>query len=160
MRYIYKDTKAGTLLFVGNNQAVHGIYWKVFKDTPKPQADWVEDEAPFTEAIRQIEEYLNGTRETFHFPYKLEGTVFQKSVWQELLRIPFGKSSTYLHIAESIHNPKAVRAVGTAVGHNPMSIIVPCHRVLGVAGKLCGYAGGLEAKRFLLDQEHIAYSNN
>lgn len=160
MYYVYKDTKAGTLLFVGIEQTVYGIYWKVFKDTPTPQSSWIEDEAPFKVAIQQIDEYLEGTRETLDFPYELKGTEFQKNVWRELLTIPFGKSSTYQDIAAAIHNPKAVRAVGTAVGHNPLSIIVPCHRVLGVTGKLCGYAGGLDAKRVLLDREHIAYSNN
>jgi len=160
MYYTYLDTRAGTLLFIGDNRTIHGIYWKVFKGTPLPQTDWTEGEAPFNVAIQQINEYLEGKRELFDFSYELKGTEFQKSVWRELLAIPFGKSTTYQQIAMAINNPKAVRAVGTAVGHNPLSIVVPCHRVLGVTGKLCGYAGGLDAKRTLLDREYIAYSNN
>ncbi len=150
----------GALLFFGSKHTIYGVYWKVFKAAPIPRSNWIEDDTPFKLAIQQINEYLDGMRETFDFPYELRGTEFQKSVWLELLHIPFGKSSTYQHIATVINKPRAVRAVATAVGHNPISIVVPCHRVLGSTGKLCGYAGGLEAKRVLLNHEHVPYSNN
>lgn len=101
----------------------------------------------------QITEYLSGKRKSFSLPLKPEGTSFQKSVWNELLKIPYGTTTTYASIATAIGNPKACRAVGRAVGANPIFIIVPCHRVIGSSGKLTGFAYGLDVKRTLLDRE-------
>lgn len=102
----------------------------------------------------QIIEYLAGQRKIFNFNYKLEGTDFQKKVWQKLCEIPYGQTKTYSQIAEEIKNPKAVRAVGMANNKNPLCIVVPCHRVIGKNGKLIGYAGGIDMKKSLLDIEH------
>lgn len=101
----------------------------------------------------QIKEYLDGNRKTFEFKYELCGTNFQKKVWNALCNIPYGETRSYKQIAEAIDNPKAVRAVGMANNKNPVIIVVPCHRVIGANGKLVGYGGGLEMKKFLLDIE-------
>lgn len=111
-------------------------------------------ETPFMkEAVKELEEYFKGTRKTFTLPLSLEGTPFQKKVWQVLMTIPYGKTMTYKQVAEAIGNPKACRAVGLANNRNPIPIIVPCHRVIGSNGKLVGYAGGLHIKEKLLEME-------
>ena len=105
------------------------------------------------ETYRQLTEYFEGNRKTFDIPLKLEGTDFQKSVWHALMKIPYGKTVSYLEIAETIGNPKASRAVGMANNKNKIPIIIPCHRVIGTNGSLTGYAGGLEIKKKLLELE-------
>ena len=104
-------------------------------------------------AIRQLEEYLAGDRRAFDVPIALQGTDFQKQVWQQLLTVPFGQTASYRDIATAIGNPQAVRAVGAANGQNPISIIVPCHRIVGSDGSLVGYGGGLWRKEWLLKHE-------
>ena len=106
---------------------------------------------------KQIEEYLLGNRKKFTVPIKLKGTEFQKKVWNALLEIPYGKTMSYKQIAEKIGNPKACRAVGMANHNNPITIIVPCHRVIGNNRKLVGYAGGVEVKQKLLEIESNKY---
>ncbi len=101
----------------------------------------------------QLCEYLEGKRKTFDIPYKLEGTEFQKKVWHALCDIPYGQVRSYKDIAIAVGNPQACRAVGMANNKNPMTVIVPCHRVIGASGKLVGYAGGLEMKQYLLAME-------
>ncbi len=103
--------------------------------------------------VSQLDEYFNGTRKEFSFKLDLQGTVFQKRVWQELLKIPFGKTVSYLDIALALGNRKSIRAVGGANGSNPLCIIVPCHRVIGTNGSLIGYGGGLWRKEWLLNFE-------
>ncbi|HOE94052.1 MAG TPA: methylated-DNA--[protein]-cysteine S-methyltransferase [Candidatus Cryptobacteroides sp.] len=103
--------------------------------------------------IKQLEEYFDGRRKTFDIPLNLVGTEFQKTVWKQLLHIPYAKTESYAAIAKAIGRPSAVRAVAGAIGANPISIIVPCHRVIGSDGSLIGYAGGLEAKKYLLTIE-------
>ena len=105
------------------------------------------------DAVRQLDEYFAGNRKIFDIPLYLEGSPFQLKVWEALQAIPYGEVVTYKDIADSIGNPKAVRAVGMANHHNPIAIIVPCHRVIGAGGKLVGYAGGLNIKQYLLDLE-------
>lgn len=104
-------------------------------------------------AAAELDEYFAGRRREFSVPVVLAGTAFQRQVWEELLKIPYGETATYADIAVRIGNPKAVRAVATAIGANPISIFVPCHRVVGSDGTLTGYAGGLPAKRYLLTLE-------
>ena len=101
----------------------------------------------------EVMEYLNGKRKTFDIKYEINGTEFQKKVWKELAKIPYGETRTYKEIAVAVGNPKASRAVGMANNKNPIAIIVPCHRVIGSDGKLVGYAGGLDMKRALLTLE-------
>lgn len=107
------------------------------------------------QCIKQLAEYFNQKRTTFDLPLDQQGTPFQKQTWTALLDIPFGKTATYRDIAIAVKNPKAVRAVGAANGKNPISIIVPCHRIIGSNGKLTGYAGGLERKEWLLKFEGV-----
>ncbi len=102
---------------------------------------------------KEITEYLEGNRKEFSFPYQLKGTEFQKKVWNELCRIPYGETRSYKDIAIAIGNPKAVRAVGMANNRNPMMLVVPCHRVIGSNGKMVGYAGGISMKESLLALE-------
>ena len=157
MHYTVKDTPAGTLLFISDGETITGIHWVVFKRAPQIQPDWIENKEIFNEAITQFDDYFAGKRTNFTFTYNLQGTEFQKAVWKELESIPYGKSSSYKAIATAIGRPKAVRAVGTAVGSNPLSIIVPCHRVLTSTATLGGYAGGIESKKCLLQIENIAF---
>lgn len=108
----------------------------------------------FTDQVfSQVMEYLEGKRKTFDFAYRLEGTEFEKKVWEALCRIPYGETRTYKEIAAEIGNPRASRAVGMANNKNPVTIAVPCHRVVGSDGKLVGYAGGLAMKQALLEME-------
>jgi methylated-DNA-[protein]-cysteine S-methyltransferase len=119
-------------------------------------------EARFFEAVedthnllvaKQLSEYFEGGRKTFDLVFDFEGTPFQQRVWQELLKIPFGKTRSYMDVSRALGDPKAIRAVGTANGSNKIGIIVPCHRVIGSDGSLTGYAGGLHRKKWLLDFE-------
>lgn len=105
------------------------------------------------EAKKQMQEYFAGKREQFSLPLQTKGTAFQESVWQELQKIPYGTSISYCELAQRIGNPKAARAVGMANHHNPIGIIIPCHRVIGKNGKLIGYAGGMDKKEYLLEFE-------
>ena len=110
--------------------------------------------SPFSDLVaRQLEEYFDGNRQEFTFPIRPEGTDFQKTVWEELRRIPYGQTRTYGQIAAAVEKPKAAQAVGMACGKNPVWIAVPCHRVIGKNDTLTGYAGGLELKQKLLDIE-------
>lgn len=113
-----------------------------------------DSKTEFTDKVfYQIKEYIKGKRKTFDFPYLLRGTEFQKKVWEELLKIPYGETKTYKEIANLIGNPNASRAVGKANNKNPLMILIPCHRVIGTDGKLTCYARGLEIKKYLLDLE-------
>lgn len=107
------------------------------------------------ECIKQIDEYFRGQRKSFNLKINPDGTEFQKRVWKELLKIPYGKIKSYSGIAKGIKNEKAVRAVGQAIGRNPIAIVVPCHRVIGSDGSLTGYASGLWRKKWLLDHEGV-----
>ncbi len=105
------------------------------------------------DAKRQLDEYFAGNRKIFNIPIGLGGTAFQQKVWMAVNEIPFGETTTYLKISQKLGNPAAIRAVGAAIGANPILIILPCHRIIGTNGQLTGYAGGLDKKRFLLDLE-------
>ena len=112
------------------------------------------DDIPlFREARRQLDEYFEGQRQSFHLPLCPEGTEFQKKVWQVLCRIPYGQLISYRELAARVGSPRAFQAVGQANGHNPLPILIPCHRVIAADGTLGGYSGGLERKRFLLHLE-------
>lgn len=117
--------------------------------------DLVEDAEKLTPYIQQFHEYFEGTRSHFDLPFFYQGTPFQESIWQALQNIPYGETCSYSDIAQRINNPKAVRAVGGAIGSNPIMIVVPCHRVLGKDGSLTGFSGGLELKKLLLKIEGI-----
>lgn len=106
------------------------------------------------ECIQQLDEYFKGTRTTFNLKLNPQGTSFQKKVWKELLNVPFGKTRTYLEQTKKIGDPKAIRAVASANGKNPIWILIPCHRIIGTNGSLTGYAGGLWRKKWLLEHEN------
>jgi methylated-DNA-[protein]-cysteine S-methyltransferase len=154
--YTFSDTPAGTLLLIGDGTTLTGLHWEVFKRRPAVGPTWTEDAAAFSTVLQQLSEYFAGSRQAFDFPYQMKGTDFQMSVWKELEKIPYGERSSYQAIATAIGKPKATRAVGTAVGSNPMSIVVPCHRVLTSSGALGGFAGGLPSKVMLLAREETA----
>jgi methylated-DNA-[protein]-cysteine S-methyltransferase len=117
-------------------------------------AEFVEhDDEILEKTRRQLDEYLQGRRREFDIPVLMVGTDFQKSVWNALMKVPYGDTSTYLQLAKDVDNERAVRAVGNANAANPISIIVPCHRVIGSDGELVGYGGGLSVKRRLLELE-------
>lgn len=118
-------------------------------------SEYIKDPCPIIkETINQLTEYFKEERTEFSIPLLLVGTEFQQSVWQSLLTIPYGKTDTYLGLSKKLNNEKAIRAVGTANGANSISILVPCHRIIGSDGNLVGYAGGLEAKKRLLTLEN------
>lgn len=118
-----------------------------------PDAECVEGFAPNQDAIRQLVEFLEAKRAVFDLELDMRGTGFQVSVWSALRDIPYGETRTYAEMAEAVGRPSAIRAVGTANGANPLSLVVPCHRVINTGGKLGGYAGGLDVKRRLLAME-------
>lgn len=147
------DSPIGQLLATSDGENLTGIYMENHSGGPQIAADWQHEPRHFEAVKNQLDDYFAGTRTEFDLPLKLEGTPFQKSVWDELLAIPFGGTTTYGTLARKLGDKNASRAVGTAVGRNPISIIVPCHRVLGAGGAITGYAGGLDRKRTLLDLE-------
>lgn len=156
-RYFYKTipSPVGLLTLVANDHGLAAVLWE--NDDPKRVrlSPLHEDtkHPVLVEAERQLKDYFAGKREKFELQLDFNGTEFQRQVWQALLTIPFGETRSYAQIAEQIGNPNAVRAVGAANGKNPISIIAPCHRVIGSNGKLTGFAGGMEAKAFLLKLE-------
>lgn len=157
LSYMYLASPVGQLKLVANEQALVAVLWE--NENPKRVrlAELLEEaqHPVLLETARQLNEYFAGQRRQFDLLLDFEGTDFQQKVWQALLSIPFGETRSYKQIAEQIGNPKAVRAVGAANGKNPISIIAPCHRVIGASGKLVGFAGGLENKDILLKIERI-----
>ena len=147
--FSYLDSPLGRLVLTTEGPLITGLYLPNHRGHLQPNATWQECEPP-TAACEQMAEYFAGGRRQFDLPLKLAGTPFQQRVWQELVRIPFGVTISYAELARRIGRPTASRAVGHANSRNPISIIVPCHRVIGVSGKLTGYAGGLDKKRWLL----------
>ena len=148
--YTTMDSPIGELTLTGDGSALTGLY---MERREGPGVDWVRDDASFREARRQMEAYFAGELTAFELPLAPSGTPFQEKVWLALRTIPYGKTASYRDIAIQVGNPTAVRAVGAANGRNPISIIVPCHRVIGANGSLTGYGGGMERKRWLLDLE-------
>ncbi|MDR2756196.1 MAG: methylated-DNA--[protein]-cysteine S-methyltransferase [Planctomycetaceae bacterium] len=148
----YFETSIGRLGLVENGEAVTNIFFRSEKAPPNTK----EHLTPLLRrAVRQIKEYLNGQRTVFDLPLKPEGTDFQLAVWKALQTIPYGETMSYRDIAEQIGNPKACRAVGMANHRNPITIIIPCHRVIGTDGSLTGYGGGLKLKQQLLNLEKL-----
>ena len=147
------DSKIGPLYLVASEKALHGVFWKkqiAGHEEEKSQASAVLDKTE-----KQITEYLTGQRKEFDMPLELEGTEFQRKVWAELQKIPYGQTRSYKDIAKSLKDANASRAVGTANGRNPISLIVPCHRVISSDGTMGGYAGGLPIKKMLLSLEKL-----
>ncbi len=145
----------GELILLSDNTSKRlAALWIVGeKHAPAADADWQRDDSALLQVRRQLSEYFSGKRLTFDVPLSPIGTPFQLLAWQALQTIPYGTTMTYGQQAAAIGKPAACRAIGLANGRNPISIIVPCHRVIGASGALTGYGGGLAAKRWLLDHE-------
>ncbi|MBU1344585.1 MAG: methylated-DNA--[protein]-cysteine S-methyltransferase [Proteobacteria bacterium] len=152
MKYCYFDSPLGQLLLTGNT-LLESLHFPKGKTRVEPEEDWVYTEDIFKKALVQLDAYFKGERTIFDIDLKLDGTLFQKKVWQQLVGIPYGQTISYGELAKRIGNPCASRAVGMANGKNPISIIVPCHRVIGKNGSLTGFGGGLEVKKNLLELE-------
>lgn len=149
------ESPVGKLKLVASDQGLVGILWEKDRPGRVRLSELVENEQHpvLVETERQLGEYFAGKRTTFSVALDMRGTRFQKDVWEALLAIPFGETRSYGQLAKQLGNPRATRAVGAANGRNPLSIIVPCHRVIGSSGKLTGFAGGLDAKAHLLSLE-------
>lgn len=145
------NSKIGSLYLVASDKAIYGVFWDD-EHHPKEKAGSAQSKI-LDRAEKQITEYLEGRRKIFDLPLELDGTPFQQRVWAELRKIPYGETRSYKQIATALKDPNACRAVGTANGRNPISLIVPCHRVINAGGKLGGYAGGLSIKERLLELE-------
>ena len=147
------ETPLGELTLVGDGEALTGLYMHDQRHRPPLDPAAVRDDAALAAAREQVAEYLTGERTGFDLPLRPHGSDFQRLVWNALLQIPYGETVSYGELARRIGRPAASRAVGLANGRNPTSIVVPCHRVVGAAGSLTGYGGGLDRKRALLDLE-------
>ena len=151
--YCVIESPVGRLLLAGNAQALTHVSFQDGRRPTKPDTQWTYSETPFHKSIQQLNEYFSGKRKTFTIKLAPEGTPFQRKVWDALQTIPYGRTLSYGQIANAIGKPQAVRAVGAANGQNPLSIVIPCHRVIGSNGKLVGFGGGLSIKEALLSHE-------
>lgn len=157
--YVHRhDSPLGLLTLLSDGTSITGLYMPSHKGEPH-DASWMVGASPFTRLIEQLDQYFRGERQDFDVAVSAPGTPFQQRVWATLRTIPYGQTCSYRDIAEQIGSPKAMRAVGLANGRNPVSIIVPCHRVVGANGSLTGYGGGLHNKQLLLDLERRTAGN-
>lgn len=150
------ESPLGNLTLVAADEMLCAVYMTDQRYRPDDATFGRESPETFGRVRAQLAEYFVGEREVFDLPMTLEGTAFQREVWQALRGIPYGQTSSYGDLAARLGRPNAARAVGLANGRNPLSIIVPCHRLVGADGSLTGYGGGLARKRYLLDLERGA----
>ena len=150
------ESPVGDLLLIGDGERLRGLHMQAGRRPGYVPASSQTAREPFAAAREQLGEYFAGERTDFDLPLAPVGTPFQEDVWSALREIPYGRTASYGELAEWIGRPSASRAVGMANGRNPISIVVPCHRVIGASGDLTGYAGGIERKRFLLELERGA----
>ncbi len=159
-RHAFAPTSIGDLQLVAEDDAVVGVYFPGHWYPPKDSAigELVDDASDplLRRAATQLREYLAGTRSAFDVPMRTAGDEFSEKVWRILTEIPYGETTTYGAIAERLGDKRLAQRVGQCVGHNPLSILIPCHRVVGADGSLTGFAGGLERKRTLLELEEPA----
>ena len=152
--YHYYESPIGKLVIVHNDRGITNLYLAhllQIENAIQEETDLIK------EAVKQLDEYFNGLRQSFDLPLAPAGTHFQQKVWQTLRNIPCGKTYSYKQIAEQIGNSKASRAIGMANNKNPILLLIPCHRVIGGNGKLVGFAAGLEMKKYLLTLEGTSY---
>lgn len=156
MSHFFKvmSSPLGNLKLVANEKHLVAVLWE--NQSGYEAAENVSAHPVLEQATKQLAEYFAGKRTQFKIPLEMQGTTFQKKVWQGLTRIPHGETRSYSQLASDIGSPRAFRAVGVANSQNPLSIVVPCHRVIGANGSLTGFAGGLDAKSFLLNLEKTA----
>ena len=147
----FYQTKIGKVGIVDNGQSIIEVYYANGLNLSETD---IKETLLIKETAKQLKEYLDGQRRAFDLPLEVKGTDFQKRVWKTLESIPYGKTWSYKDVAQAIGSPKAYRAVGLANNKNPISIIIPCHRVIGANGKLVGYGGGLAIKKHLLELEN------
>jgi methylated-DNA-[protein]-cysteine S-methyltransferase len=147
------ETPIGGLLLVGDERQLRQIGLQGGTHPTPIGHDWIESEQPFGAVIEQLQQYFAGTRTAFELSLAPQGTDFQRAVWRELQRIPYGQTISYGNLARRLGNAKASRAIGLANGANPLPVVVPCHRVIGADGSLTGFGGGLAIKRALLGLE-------
>jgi methylated-DNA-[protein]-cysteine S-methyltransferase len=157
IRYARFATPLGTLYATATGDAISGIYFLGARHAPPISPEWREDarHGPLAECARQLAAYFDGRRRRFDLPLRPEGTGFQQRVWAQIARIPYGGTISYGELAARAGAPGAARAAGAATGRNPLTIVVPCHRVIGSAGALTGYAGGVDRKTRLLELEGV-----
>jgi methylated-DNA-[protein]-cysteine S-methyltransferase len=153
VRHTVVESPVGPLTLVGDGAALIGLYFDGHLRTPRVTGLGPRTGEGFETAVRQLGEYFAGTRREFDLELAPRGSAFEKQVWALLTKIPYGETRTYGQLAAELGDPGAAQAVGNANGWNPISVIVPCHRVVGTSGSLTGYAGGLARKRFLLGLE-------
>lgn len=153
MFYRYHDSPIGRLLLAADESGLQQLLMDIDGKPWRITEDWRSATDELDEVCKQLDEYFAGSRQRFELRLAPQGTAFQLAVWQALLRIPYGQTSSYSALATEIARPTAVRAVGAANGANPIAIIIPCHRVIGRDGSLTGYAGGLPRKALLLKLE-------
>lgn len=152
MKYTYYESPIGRLLLTGEKK-LETIQFPKSKHRTNPETGWREEPEFFKDVIFQLDAYFKGRLKDFDLDMDLKGSEFQKKVWKQLARIPYGQTTSYGELARKIGNPKASRAVGMANGKNPIPIIIPCHRVIGKNGTLTGFGGGLDVKQSLLNLE-------
>ncbi|MFD4951846.1 methylated-DNA--[protein]-cysteine S-methyltransferase [Streptomyces sp. NPDC058451] len=155
-QYTVIDSPYDLLTLVADDGVLCGLYMTEQRHRPPEESFGEPDDAPFGEAVEQLEAYFGSELKEFTVPLRLHGTPFQRSVWDQLRKIPYGETRSYGDLATALGKPGASRAVGLANGKNPVGIIVPCHRVIGTGGSLTGYGGGLPRKQRLLDFERGA----
>jgi methylated-DNA-[protein]-cysteine S-methyltransferase len=153
MYYSFLDSPVGGLLLLGESAQLRGLYLENHRRGPRVNPAWRRDDARLGGVRAQLSEYFAGERRVFDIALSLDGTVFQRRVWNALREIPFGETRSYGELAEQLGAPRSARAVGAANARNPISIIVPCHRVVGATGDAVGYAGGVARKTRLLALE-------
>jgi methylated-DNA-[protein]-cysteine S-methyltransferase len=155
IRYSWIESPLGKVLLVAEGDGLRGAYFHDQKYVPEIDPAWKrDDDAPVLRAARrQIDEYFRGARDGFELTLAPVGTAFQRAIWNAIAEVPRGATRTYAALATRVGRPDCARAAGSATGRNPLSIIVPCHRIVGSDGSLTGYAGGLDRKRYLLAHE-------
>lgn len=151
--YVWEESPVGRLLIAADDKGLRRVLFAEGRSEVKPQPSWREDGTRLAETVRQLRAYFAGRLREFDLSLAPEGTPFQQRVWRGLLNIPYGETISYGQLARRIESPSASRAVGLANGANPISIVIPCHRVIGSNGKLTGYGGGLKNKEWLLALE-------
>jgi methylated-DNA-[protein]-cysteine S-methyltransferase len=151
MKHTITDSPVGDLTLVGDGEVITGLYFPNHWTRPDRTTFGERDDTAFPEAVRQLKEYFAGQRTEFDLPLRAEGGEFDRAVWAEIAKIPYGSTAMYGDLAKAVGG--LPHEVGAAVGRNPLSILVACHRVVGKGGKLTGYAGGLKRKQFLLELE-------
>ena len=151
--FTWMDSPLGDLLLLGDGEVLSGLYMREGRRAIEVPGGCAEDRSRFAAVCAQLEEYFAGERQAFDLGLGLEGSAFQQRVWEELSKVGYGETVTYGELAARVGRPGAARAVGLANARNPVSVVVPCHRVIGANGKLTGYGGGMESKRWLLELE-------